>query len=88
MTGQRRLSLVALGHVGPETLKRSPEVGLQCLHVCSQYGGLFRQFMDMLIRGAGFSIGPTRPPAISLMFIAPLLSVVVDQIHIHGFAAL
>jgi len=66
MTGQRRLSLVALGHVGPETLKRSLEVGLQCLHVCSQYGGLFRQFMDMLIRGAGFDYAgsaPIRPSA-------------------------
>ena len=37
-------------------------------------------------RCGGFSIGPTRSLAMSFMISAPLRSVVVDQVHVHGFA--
>jgi len=33
------------GHVGPETLRRSLKVGLQCLHAFLRHGNALRYFM-------------------------------------------
>jgi len=39
-----------VGRIGPETLKRSLKVGLQCLHAFLQNGGLFRPFLILFFQ--------------------------------------